>query len=158
MKITVLVLLFSAISLAQTLVPQGNGYTYTFDIKYGGAATQDSVEWLDLNLDYGDLVQFWVEGNANSSVDSIYVRSGAKDISSYGTAPADTVWGNYATLGDSVYGSISSPIVNSARGKHFFLKQPVIDMLEFGLLNYRGALPTRSVTIVMKIKKSTAGQ
>lgn len=153
-----LVLLISAVAFPQNFIPQGDGYTYSFDIKYGGVATKDSVQWIDFDMQYGDVIELWIEGNANNPVDSFYIRSGGKDILVQGMTPSDTIWGNYTNLRDSVFGSISSPVVNSSRGKHIFIYQPLVDILEFGILNYRGILATRTIEMVIKVKKTTSRQ
>lgn len=155
MKKLFLFLFIPFILSAQSWIPQGNGYTYTVTIKYGGAATSDSIENVDFDMQYGELASMWVIGNSNDPVDSFYVKTGGKSILVSGVTPDDTAWGGYATLKDSA-GNIQSglAIVNNTTGKRFWFFEPVLDVLEFGLLNHRGTLATRSITFVLKTKKT----
>ena len=157
MKILSLLFLLTISISAQSWIPQGNGYTYSFDLKYGGSATSDSIAHIDFDLQYGNITTIIVEGNANDPVDSIYIRYGAKQIDSYGSAPSDTIWGSYAALKDSS-GKIVNVIVNQSTGKHFFIYEPALDVLEIGLLNHRPTLDDRKVELTIKTRKSTITQ
>ena len=152
MKKLLLFLFIPFILSAQNWIPQGSGYTYTITIKYGGTATSDSVENVDLDLQYGDLTSIFVEGNANGT-DSIMVRAGAKSFLVSGITASDTVWGSYVPLKDSS-GTVVNTIVNNTVGKHYWISEPNQDVLQFQLKNYRAALITRSVTLVIKTKKT----
>ena len=153
MKKLFLILFAFTIQLsAQNWIPQGNGYTYTVTIKYGGVATSDSIENVDLDLQYGDFTSIFVEGNANGT-DSVVVRAGAKSFLVAGITASDTVWGSYVPLKDSS-GTVVNTIVNNTVGKHYWISEPNQDVLQFQLINYRAALATRSVTLVIKTKKT----
>lgn len=155
MKKLLLLLFIPFILSAQNWIPQGNGYTYTVTIKYGATttATMDSVERVDFDMQYGDLAAIWVLGNPNSPVDSVYIKTGGKSILVAGVTPDDTIYGGNVTLKDSA-GSIQNTIVNNSTGKRYWFFEPVIDVLEFGLLNHRGTLATREVTFVIKTKRT----
>lgn len=154
MKKLFLILFIPFILSAQTWIPQGSGYTFTMTLAYAtSVAGSDSVETADLDLQYGDMVEIWIKGNSNVS-DSIGIRSGAKSILVAGATPSETIYGSFVALKDS-NGSIQNTIVNNTVGKHYWLFEPLADVLRFQILNYRAAYPTRSVTLVIKTKRST---
>ena len=131
-------------------LPIGDATIWTDSLGYSGSDTlvvADSVFIIkpDFNNEW---YRVFVKGDANSSVDSIYIQAGAIRYSNVGTA-IDTVWGSYSTLKDSAWGSINV-IVNNSVGKDFTIFNPVTQLLKFGLLNYREALPTRNVTLTIQ--------
>jgi len=153
MKKLLFLLLTPFLLYSQSWIPQGAGYTFTMTLAYAtSVAGSDSVELADLDLQYGDMVEIWVKGNSNVA-DSIGIRSGAKSILVAGATPSETIYGSFIALKDSV-GNIQSTIVNNTVGKHYWVYEPLTDVLRFQLLNYRAAYPTRSVTLVIKTKRT----
>ena len=153
MKKLFFLLLTPFLLYSQSWIPQGSGYTFTMTLAYAtSVAASDSVELADLDLQYGDMVEIWVKGNSNVA-DSIGIRSGAKSILVAGATPSETIYGSFIALKDSV-GNIQSTIVNNTVGKHYWVYEPLKDVLRFQLLNYRAAYPTRSVTLVIKTKRT----
>ena len=153
-QIFIAFILMTASIFAQNWIPQGSGYTYSFDLKYTNeAVSSDSVAMLDFNMDYGNLAEVFIEGNSNSPVDTIVFRSGGKIYGNTTLAVSDTSWGSDTPLKDST-GTIINIIVNQSTGKHFFIYEPLLDLIEARLTNYRAEDPTRSVTITIKTKKS----
>lgn len=157
MKILSLLFLLTISITAQNWIPQGNGFTYSFDLKYGTEAVSDSVIHLDFDLQYGNMTTIIIEGNANDPVDSLYARYGGKVFLVFGVTASDTAWGSYSGLKDST-GTIVNVIVNQSTGKHFFIYEPALDVLEIGLLNDRATLADREVNITVKTRKSTVTQ
>lgn len=153
MKKILLTLLLAGITYSQSWIPQGSGFTFTMTLAYSNAGASDSVETADLDLQYGDMVEIWVLGNSNATGDSIRIRSGAKSYLVAGATPDDTVYGSAMALKDSA-GNIQNTIVNNTVGKHYWIYEPLADVLRFELINYRAAVPTRSVTLVIKTRKT----
>ena len=123
-----------------------SGTVWTDSLGYGVVATSDSVWILDVNFAY-DWFRIFVEGNANSAVDSIIVQAGSVRYNE-SKAAVDTVWGSYSTLKDSTWESINT-IVNNSTGKDFTLFNPGVQLLRFSLMNYRAVLVTRNVVITV---------
>ena len=152
--IVALILFISGITFAQSdgkLV--GNGAVWTDSLGWNVTDTtgllSDSV-WV-INMDFThEWYKIFVEGNANSSVDTIGVTTGSIRYNQYGS-PVDTVWGSAKTLKDSVWGSINL-MINNATGKDYLIFDPAIQLLKFSLLNYREALLTRNVVITINAK------
>ena len=131
-------------------VVQGDATIWTDSLGYSGSApvnTADSV-WIFKPNFNDEWYRIFVKGNANSSVDSIYVKVGTIRYNNYNRA-IDTLWGSYATLKDSGWNTVNV-IVNNTVGKDFTLFSPVTQLLQFGLLNYRAALTTRNVEITVQ--------
>ena len=124
----------------------GDASIWTDSLGFGSVATSDSVWILDTGFS-NDWYRIFIEGNANSAVDSIIVQAGTVRYSQ-AKAPIDTLWGSYATLKDSAWESVNV-IVNSAVDSDYTLFNPAAQLLKFSLMNYREALITRNVTITV---------
>lgn len=152
--IVAFILLFSGIMFAQSNGKVvGNGAVWTDSLGWNTTDTtgllSDSVYIINADLTY-EWYKVFVEGNSNSSVDTIGVTTGSIRYNNNGSV-IDTVWGSAKTLKDSVWGSINL-IINNATGKDFLIFDPAIQLLKFSLLNYREALLTRNVVITINAK------
>jgi hypothetical protein len=147
-------LLLNTIAFSQTNGKVvGNGVIWTDSLGWNVTDTtgllSDSVFIINTDFTH-EWYKIFVEGNANSTVDTIGVTTGSIRYNQYGS-PVDTVWGSAKTLKDSVWNSINL-IVNNATGKDFLIFDPAIQLLRFSLLNYREALLTRNVVITINAK------
>jgi len=149
--ILILVLLIAGFTLAQTKGKQiGGGTVWTDSLGYGTVATSDSVWILNTNFAHG-WYRIFVEGNANSPVDSFIVQAGTVRYDESRDAQ-DTIWGSYCALKDSAWGDLNVMINNSV-GKDFLMFVPMAQLLRFSLLNHRGGLVTRNSVITINAKK-----
>ena len=123
-----------------------NGTVWSDSLGFGVVATSDSVWILDVNFVY-DSYRIFLEGNANSSVDSVAVQVGSVGYNEAGTA-VDTVWGSYTGVKIAA-GTYAVRMVNTSTGADFILADAPIQLLKFSLMNYRGALTTRNVRLVI---------
>ena len=145
-------LLFIAIIFAVNISAQtagklvSNGTVWTDSLGYGVVATSDSVWILDMNFTY-ESFRIFVEGNANSPVDSIALQAGTVRYNEARTA-VDTVWGSYTGIKIAA-GTYAVRMVNTATGADFILNDPPIQLLKFSLLNHRESLVTRNVIITV---------
>ena len=93
-KLFMILILLSGLSFAQTGgVAIGNSSVWTDSLGYGGAATSDSVWVLDVGF-ANESYRIFVEGNANSSVDSIGIQIGTRRYNEHKVIQ-DTLWGSY---------------------------------------------------------------
>ena len=123
-----------------------NGTVWSDSLGYGSVATSDSVLILDVNFVY-ESYRIFLEGNANSSVDSVAVQVGSVGYNE-SLAAVDTVWGSYTGLKIAA-GTYAVRMVNTATGADFILADAPIQLLKFSLMNYRAALLTRNVRIII---------
>ena len=152
--ILALLILMAGVSLAQVSGEPfyrgktiGGGTAWSDTLSYTNAATpSDSVIVFNVNFSHS-WYRIFVEGNANSSVDSFYVQHGSVRYDIGGNA-VDTVWGSWSTAKDSVWGDINT-MVNNTVGKDFLLFSPVAQLLRFTLLNFRADLVTRSLRLTI---------
>ena len=151
-KLILAILLLTGVSFAQTggVSISGNSI-WTDSLGYGTVATSDSVWILKNDFSY-EWYRIFVEGNANSPVDSFVVQAGTIRYNEKTKAAVDTIWGSFATVKDSAWGSINT-MINNTVGKDFTLFNPAAQLLKFSLLNHRGGLVTRNVTITINAKK-----
>jgi hypothetical protein len=151
MKAFLIALIFTGFTMAQSNGQAiGDATIWTDSLGYSGSDTlvvADSSFILKVDFN-NEWYKVFVKGNANSSVDSIYVQAGAVRYNNYGT-PLDTVWGSYTTLKDSAWNSVNV-IVNNTVGKDYMIYTPVAELLKFQLLNYRAALTTRNVVLTIQ--------
>ena len=146
-----LAILFTGLGIAQTDgIIRGGGYVWTDSLGYGVVATSDSVWIIHTNMLH-DWYRFFVEGNANSPVDSFHVEAGAVRYSEGGTQQ-DTVWGSFIALKDSAWGDVNV-VVNNSVGKDYLVFAPMAQLLRFTLDNHRATLVTRNVVITLNGKK-----
>ena len=151
-KLILAILLFTGISFAQTggVSISGNSI-WTDSLGYGTVATSDSVWILKNDFSY-EWYRIFVEGNANSPVDSIGIQAGTIRYGEKTKAAVDTVWGSYTGLKIAA-GTIAIRMVNTATGVDFMLEDPSVQLLKLSLLNHRGGLVTRNVTITINARK-----
>ena len=123
-----------------------NGTVWSDSLGYGSVATSDSVLILDVNFVY-ESYRIFLEGNANSSVDSVAVQVGSVGYNE-SLAAVDTVWGSYTGLKIAA-GTYAVRMVNTTTGADFILADAPIQLLKFSLMNYRAALLTRNVRIII---------
>ena len=126
-----------------------NGTVWSDSLGYSGsppAGTADSVFVLDVNFVY-ESYRIFLEGNANSSVDSVAVQVGSVGYNE-SLAAVDTVWGSYTGVKIAA-GTYNVRMVNTATGADFILADAPIQLLKFSLINYRAALLTRNVRLVI---------
>ena len=151
-----LLFLFTVSILSQSQIPQGNGYSFSFRLYYGTPG--DSIKYIHLDMQYGDLAEIWIDTSSNSPGDSVGLYSGAIGFSDYDN-PNDTIWGGLCALRDSSMSVVNVAVSGSSEwGKHYFISEPIMDLLEVKLLNARANLITRSIKGIIKIKKSTVTQ
>jgi len=148
-------LLFIAIIFAMNISAQttgklvGNGTVWTDSLGFSGSdtlAVADSVLILDVNFVY-DSYRIFLEGNANSSVDSVAVQAGSVRYDE-SKAAVDTVWGSYTGV-QIAAGTIAVRMVNTSAGVDFVLDNQAIQLLKFSLMNDRTALATRNLVITI---------
>jgi hypothetical protein len=109
--------------------------------------TADSVFILKPDFAY-ESFRILLEGNANSSVDSIAIQVGAITYNNYNKA-VDTLWGSYTGVKIAA-GTIVVRLVNTTAGADFTLETPPVQYLKFSLMNYRSALTTRNVYLTVQ--------
>ena len=134
-------LLLNAVSFSQTPIDLGNNGTVWNDSLYFGTPG-DSIYTIDLNMEY-EWVKIFLEGDANSPVDSIAVYNGSN---LYGNASGKP-------NGNTLYGTVFATIVNTATGKETTLTQPPMQLLKIALVNHRATLATRNITFIIQAKK-----
>jgi hypothetical protein len=145
--IATLILLISLVGIvnAQTtgkLV--SNGTVWTDSLYYGTPG--DSVIVLDMNFSY-ESYRIFLEGDANSPVDSVAVQVGSV-IYNESKVAVDTVFSAYTALRIPA-GTYDVRIVNTATGADVVLYSQPIQMIKISLMNYRGVLADRNVTVVI---------
>lgn len=131
-----------------------NGIILSDSLGYSGSDAGDSTWILKLDFNY-DWLRVFIEGNADSPVDSIGIRFGTIRYSPYGSGsqPADTLWGSYfATIKDSAYNNCTR-IINNTLGKDYFLLAPAVQLVKFEIMNYRAASLTREVKLTVQAIK-----
>ena len=149
--IIILVLLIAGFALAQTKGKQvGDGTVWTDSLGYGVVATSDSVWILNTNFAHG-WYRIFVEGNANSTVDTVKVQVGSVRYDEARDAQ-DPVWGSYCALKDSAWGDVNI-IINNTVGKDYLMFVPMAQLLRFSLLNYRAAVTDRNCVLTINAKK-----
>jgi len=155
-KLILMLILLVGVSFAQTTDSGirgrdlGFATVYTDSIGYGtaGTAADDSVLIIGTQSAHS-WYRVFVEGNANSPVDSFVVQAGIVRHGGYQGAIQDTIWGSWMAVKDSVWGTINTMINNSV-GKDFLLFTPMAHILKFTLLNHRGGLATRNCVITVQ--------
>lgn len=158
-KLILFLILMAGVSLAQVAGEPfyrgktiGGGTVWSDTLSYTTAATpSDSVIIFDVNFSH-NWYRFFIEGNANSPVDSFYTEHGSI-IYDIGGAAIDTFWGSWSMVKDSVWGDINT-MINNTVGKDFLLFSPVAQLLRFTLLNYRATLPTRTLLLSISAVKN----
>jgi len=140
------VIMIGSINAQTTGKLVSNGTVWSDSLGYGSVATSDSVLILDVNFVY-ESYRIFLEGNANSSVDSVAVQVGSVGYNE-SLAAVDTVWGSYTGLKIAA-GTYAVRMVNTATGADFILADAPIQLLKFSLMNYRAALLTRNVRIII---------
>ena len=146
-----ILILLSGLTFAQSNgQPIGDATIWTDSLGYSDSDTLTVADSsFILKVDFNnEWYRIFIKGNANSSVDSIYVQAGAIRYNNNEVA-LDTVWGSYTTLKDSVWNSISV-IVNNTVGKDFTVFVPTAQLLKFQLLNHRETLTTRNVVLTIQ--------
>ena len=150
MKKLILMLLFSIPIMAQVYTSPksvGDGIIIADSLKYVNTATgSDSVHIIDLGLLY-DWVYLLLEGNSNTTIDSITVEVGyIGHTSNRAKTRLDTIWTNNSALRDSAWGLVSLATgVSAASNPGYLLMNPVPQLIRLSILNHRGTLVTRTV-------------
>jgi len=140
------ILLIGGLNAQTGGVAIGNATVWTDSLGYGEVAASDSV-WI-LNVGFAnEWYRIFLEGNANSSVDSVAVQTGSVRYNEAKTA-VDTVWGSYTGVKIAA-GTYVVRMVNTSLGADFILDAPPIQLLKFSLMNHRASLTTRNVTITI---------
>jgi len=151
MKHLLLFLLLTISVLGQTTGKfVGSSMVITDSLRYVTTGTADSVMIVDLGFNF-NWVRIFVQGNANDPVDSIGVKFGTiryrpETGGSRMFVPVDTVWGGYVPLKDLTW-ETTNTIVNSSAGKDYFILAPKPQLIWIGLLNFRVAPRTSTITI-----------
>ena len=149
--ILLFLIILSGIAFSQTKGKVvGEGAIWTDSLGYGTVVTSDSVWILNINFNY-DHYRFFIKGNTSSPVDSIGLMPGSIRYDEMKN-PVDTIWGSQVALEDSAGNTIYT-IVNNTVGKDFTLVRSATQLLKLSLLNHRGGLITRNVTITVDAKK-----
>lgn len=156
MRLTaILILLISFISIAQTtgVIITNKASVYSDSLQFEVSDTlnqKDSVMIIKTNFRF-EYARIFLAGNANSSVDSLGVQLGGITYDVNGT-PIDTMWGSYVAFKDSAWNTVNT-LVNNTVGKDFSLyTMPVFQLMKISILNYRAALLTRKVDIIVELK------
>ena len=157
MKKVFLFILLSGIFLSGMIFAQENarsinvetgGYVFTDSLGYTNLAeTSDSVLIINMNFAKGWIAIF-LAGNANSTLDSVHVRAGSFIYDTDGDV-VDTTFGSWAALKDSAW-TDTNIMINNTIGKDYLMFRPVTQLLQFILMNYRKAVPTRNVQITVQ--------
>lgn len=139
-ELILLVLLLTGIGFCQVNgIIMGSGTIYTDSIGYSGSDAGDSVWTLHPDFNY-NWVRVFIEGNANSPVDSLGVRFGAAN-------KTDTLWGSwFSTMKDSAHNNCAR-IINNTVGKDYWFLTPAVQIVQFAILNHRGTLLTRELKL-----------
>ena len=147
------VLLLSTFIYSQNPIEIGdNGTVWNDSLYCGGTATGDSVYIINFNMEY-EWVKIFLEGDTNSSVDTVALREGTNVYSNLTGYPTNTyIWGSLATLRDSSDAK-STIMVNNSTGKSFTLWDPPMTVYKLYFLNYWGTLTTRNCTFSIVAKK-----
>ena len=154
------IFLFYSLAFSQTAWQiQGAGQTFSFDLKYGATttATEDSVITIDCDLQYGDVFEIWLKKDTSSVHDSLYVLSGAREVGGQMPPDSEIYWGGNSALRDSAW-DVVNLMVNTYTGTHYFLNEPLADILKIGIANTRGTRPNRRIECIIKTKKTQTTQ
>lgn len=151
----VLIFSFGVTNAQRTGVNTGNGTIWSDSLGYstngGGTDGDNDSSWVFDTKFAHSWFKVFIKGNANSPVDSAFMRTGsltydeAKNI-------IDTVWGSWLALKDSSWSDVNV-MINNTVGKDYLVFCPVVQLLEFGLLNQRGGLVTRNLSITVQAVK-----
>ena len=151
----VLIFSFGVANAQRTGVIVGAGTIWTdslgFSTDGGGTDGDNDSSWVFDTRFSHNWYKIIMEGNTNSPVDSVYMRSGSVRYNE-AKVPVDTIWGSWIAIKDSAWGDINV-MINNTVGKDFLVFSPVMQLWEFGLLNHRGGLVTRNVTLTVQAVK-----
>ena len=129
----------------------GEGAIWTDSLGYTNLDEDSDSVWVyDMKFAY-NWYKIFVEGNANSPVDSFYFRTGSIRYTE-AKVETDTVWGSWTPVQDSLFNSIHTMINNSV-GKDFLVYTPVAQLVELVLLNTRADLDTRTLVFTIQALK-----
>ncbi len=154
--IVIIVMLFTFVVLAQETdisalgITEGDGISYADSLYYGTPG--DSVITIKWNNRYS-YPQIYLEGNGNSTTDSISIVSRVIRYSSRGVA-IDTLIGSTAMLKDSANANQITAINNTV-GVNYLINEYSISVLEFSLINFRAGVADRKVHFVITAKQGT---
>jgi hypothetical protein len=157
-KVFILITLLLATSaFSQTPIELGKfGTVYNDSIYCGGTAIGDSVYEFSLDFEC-EWMKVFIEGDANSPVDSIIFQEGSRKYSnltqheSGGVNPV--MWGSYCTFKDSALNTVNV-LVNNTVGKSWTLWNPPMSDYKIYFANHWGTLPTRNATFSIIVKKA----
>lgn len=150
-KIIMMLVLLLSLS---TVFAQSNGVflnadtqTWSDSIYYGTPG--DSV-WIIKTNDFSKgSFRILLEGNANDPVDSLGIELGAYIRNSSGTV-ISAVYGSQISVKDSAWNTLQT-LVNSSTGKDYSLYVlPPVELIKITLLNHRGTLATRKVSVIVQ--------
>lgn len=155
-QLLALIILFSIGVYAQTqgviVTSKASIYADSLQFEVSDTLAQKDSVWIirpNFNANY---VRLFIKGNANSSVDSLGVQLGTLRYNVNGV-PIDTTWGSYVAFKDSAWNTVNT-LVNNTVGKDFSLYvMPAIQLIKISLLNYRAALLTRKVDVIVQTIK-----
>lgn len=154
-----LVLIIGLILLSSFSVAQVNGLimtskviTWSDSLGYSGSDTlsvADSSAIIPINY-RADYFRIFLDANANSPVDSIAIKLGARVYNNSGTC-TDTTWSDVIAVKDSSMGTPIVTMVNSATGKSYSIwNLPPYDLMKIYLLNHRATLLTRNTRFTLQ--------
>ena len=153
--LAVLIFNFGVTNAQRTGVEEGAGTIWTDSLGYstdgGGTDGDNDSSWVMDTKFSSDWYKVFFKGNANSPVDSVYARTGSTQYNEAKTM-IDSVWGSWTLVKDSVWGNINT-MINNTVGKDFLIFSPVVQLIEFKLLNHRGGLVTRNIEITVQAIK-----
>lgn len=151
-------LLLVSDSFPQTPINIGDyGIVLNDSIYCGGTVAGDSVYVFDLSFEV-EWMKIFIEGNANSPVDSIVLKEGAikyDNLTKREVGGANPIlWGSYTALKDSGLNTVNI-MVNNTVGKSFTLWNPPVQAYKLYFSNHWGTLKTRNTTfsILLKLKR-----
>ncbi len=152
-KLVLFLILMVGVSFAQRerIAAIGNGVVYNDTLSYTTAAEPSDSMWIIDTKFNNDWYRFFLKGNANSPVDSVYYQHGTINYDQAEVA-VDTFWGSWGAVKDSSWTDINT-MINNTVGKDFILFSPIHQLLRFAILNHRGSLPTRTIEVTLQATK-----
>jgi len=152
-KLIFLIILLAGVTFAQRerVAEVSNGVIWNDTLSYTTASEPSDSVWIVDTRFSQAWYRVFFEGNANAQADSVYYQHGTIRYDQ-AEAKVDTIWGSWGAVKDSAWGDINT-MINNTVGKDFLLFSPIHQLLRFSLLNYRAAIPTRTLEITLQAIK-----
>lgn len=145
-----LVMIVSYLSFAQREIQMtSKDYVWTDSLQYqnDAVAGKDSVWIIPVNFRAGSF-RIYLDGNANSPVDSISIELGAIVYEDDGDK-VDTTWGSAIAVKDSAWNTLQTLVNKSTSKDYSSYFMPPVELMRLSLLNHRGTAVTRKVRVTV---------